>query len=153
MADYFTHFAFTLSFATPEIADAALADFTAMSEAVVEDGDHVGVTATRVEKTSGEIFVSDEEGAPDLDMLGVMILVLGKKHGLTGRFGFQFADTCSKARPDAFAGGAVALDFDEQALSTTHTSTMLKLTMRDSDAEDWFPPDLDRFAAERIDAA
>lgn len=153
MADYFTHFAFQLRFETPEVAAQALTDFEAMAVTIEMGDQHLGVTAARWQDAPNDLFFSDDGGSPDLDELAGVILALGQKHGLKGRFGFQFSDSCSKARPDAFGGGAVAVDFDESATATMHTAMMVKRLVRDSDPEDWSQPDLDHLALQPADAA
>jgi hypothetical protein len=40
------------------------------------------------------------------------VLVCAKTFGLTGRWGFQWSNTCSRPRINAFAGGAHVLDLD-----------------------------------------
>ena len=46
--------------------------------------------------------------------------------GLTGRWGFQYANTCSRPRVDAFGGGAHVLDLATgETVAWTYTSGWL----------------------------
>ncbi len=111
MANYFTHFSAVLDVGTQDNARRALAiyqEFAARLRAdeQVEIGFLVSITdapeSTEIWMRSGDTGESEH----------VVRFVLGcaRDFRLVGRWGFQWANTCSGPRPDGFGGGAVAFD-------------------------------------------
>jgi hypothetical protein len=56
---------------------------------------------------------SDESG--NTDHVTEFVTRLGKELGLKGRWGFTWAEACSKPRIDSFSGGAVVIDLETGA--------------------------------------
>ncbi len=60
--------------------------------------------------TGGTTLWMRSEGSGDPEALIQFVKCCARAFGLTGRWGFQYANTCSRLRPDAFGGGAHVLD-------------------------------------------
>lgn len=72
------------------------------------------------------LWVSDDAGSGDVEAVMVWVRECGKRFKLTGRWGFEWANTCSKPRVGEFGGGVAVIDFDkdeEEILSTGHVLT------------------------------
>jgi hypothetical protein len=96
MADYFTHFSCLLDVGTPETAARALDLYNQLSE----DG------ASEEPPSDGFLLsIQPEHGGSKLWMRDC-----AAEFHLTGRWGFQYANTCSRPRLDGFGGGAHVLD-------------------------------------------
>jgi hypothetical protein len=111
MADYFTHFSCLLDVGTPENAARALELLDELLKIDDEDEPlNSGFLASIEPAPNGtKIWIRDDYNG---NVEGVIEFVkrCGAKLGLTGRWGFQYANTCTKPRLDAFGGGAHVLD-------------------------------------------
>jgi hypothetical protein len=111
MTDYFTHFSCVLDVGTPDNAARALEIFeTAVLDS---DPDHplaCGLSVSIREGTGGTTLwlCDDESGNPECVI--AFVLLCAEAFNLTGLWGFEYANTCSRPRLDAFGGGAHALD-------------------------------------------
>lgn len=109
MADYFTHFSCLLDVGTPENAAQALVLFTALAEDEEDEVRTDGFAVSIDEPGSGGLWIRDE-GSGDPEQVIGFVRRCAARFGLTGRWGFQYATTCSRPRLDAFGGGAHVLD-------------------------------------------
>ncbi|MCA0850718.1 hypothetical protein [Salipiger thiooxidans] len=111
MADYFTHFSCLLDVGTPENAIRALdlynalADETAADDAL-SDGFLISI---QPEHGGTQLWIRDD-GNGDPDHTIKFVMRCAKEFALTGLWGMQYANTCSKPRLDGFGGGAHVLD-------------------------------------------
>ena len=111
MADYFTHFSCLLDVGTPENAARALVLYNALSEEGASDEPPSDGFLLSIEPQYGgtELWMRDDVTG-DPERLIQFVKRCAVEFSLTGRWGFQYANTCSKPRLDGFGGGAHVLD-------------------------------------------
>ncbi|MBA4806381.1 hypothetical protein [Brevundimonas sp.] len=136
MADYFTHFSCLLDVGTPENAARALDLYNALSaEGASEEPPSKGF----------QLFIQPEHGGTNLWMrdevtghperLIQFVKRCAEAFGLKGRWGFQYAKTCSRPRLDGFGGGAHVLDLATgETVGWTYTDGWLAETLADEGA-------------------
>ncbi|KTQ96318.1 hypothetical protein NS226_08070 [Aureimonas ureilytica] len=110
MADYFTQFSCSLDVGSADNVAAALAlngEYTDEPDRNDEGG--IGFAAERLIGADTAIWIHDD-GQGDVEHVLAFVQRCGQAFGLTGRWGFQYANTCSRARLDGFGGGAHVLD-------------------------------------------
>lgn len=113
MADYCTHFSCLLDVGTPDNAARALDLYNALSlECAEEDPPSDGFLLSIQPEHGGTQLWMREEATGDPQRVIDFVLVCARTFGLTGRWGFQWANTCSRPRVNAFTGGAHVLDLD-----------------------------------------
>ncbi len=111
MADYFTHFSCMF--------DVGSADNAARAEAIrhrqaaeleAAEGCDLGFEM-EIDAVSGPgaLWISSD-GYGEPEHVIAFVLACAEAFGLTGRWGFTWALTCSKPRLDGFGGGAQVLD-------------------------------------------
>ncbi|WP_423206869.1 hypothetical protein E2974_18565 [Paracoccus yeei] len=111
MADYFIHFSCLLDVGTPENAARALELYTAFSQQnATEDPPSDGVVLSIQPEHGGTVLWMRDEGTGDPAHVLEFVRRCASAFGLTGRWGLQFATTCSKPRVDGFGGGAHVID-------------------------------------------
>lgn len=111
MADYFTHFSCLLDVRTPRNAARALELYNQLSaEGTSEDPPSDGFLLS-IEPSHGgsQLWIRDDVTG-DPERVIHFVLRCAEAFDLTGRWGFQWANTCSRPRLDAFGGGAHVLD-------------------------------------------
>ncbi|MDO8931784.1 MAG: hypothetical protein Q7U97_05260 [Rhodocyclaceae bacterium] len=112
MADYFTHFSCVLDAGTPEKAAQAVELFLRLRE---EDQDSDDPQVAGFDLTlqdgpdSSVLWIHDGEYG-DVESVIAFVLRLAEEIDLTGLWGFDFANTCSRPRLEAFGGGAHVID-------------------------------------------
>ncbi len=111
MADYFTHFSCLLDVGTPENAARALDLYNRLSEesASEEPPSEGFLLSIQPEHGGSQLWMRDDVTG-DPERLIQFVKRCAAEFGLTGRWGFQYANTCSKPRLDGFGGGAHVLD-------------------------------------------
>ena len=111
MADYFTHFSCVLDVGTPDNAARALDLYPGFMKEAAREGALAGGFLVSIHPDQGgtKIWMRDEVTG---DLLQAIIFVqrCAQAFGLTGRWDFQWANTCSQPRINAFSGGAHVLD-------------------------------------------
>ena len=111
MADYFTHFSCLLDVGTPEQAARALDLYNALSdENAAEDPPSDGFLLSIQPEHGGTQLWMRDDGTGDPEHVIQFVKRCAKEFGLTGLWGMQYANTCSKPRVDGFGGGAHVLD-------------------------------------------
>ena len=137
MSDYFTHFSCLLDVGTPENAVRALEIYAADAdsgalEAKFSNGFFVSVPP----ETGGtQIWIRDE-GSGDPEAVIQFVKICAAEFGLKGRWGFQYANTCSKPRLDGFGGGAHALDLATgETIGWTYTDGWLAAVLEGGDPD------------------
>ncbi len=125
MADYFTQFSCMFDVGTPENARRALELFQCFCERLeCEDFASPGFEITLdPEDSHTALWIQDGDGFGDIGHLTTFIVECAKALGLNGRWGFEWAHTCSKPRTDGFGGGAQMID-----LETGDTDTWIGTT-------------------------
>jgi hypothetical protein len=111
MADYFTHFSCLLDVGTPENAAHALDLYNQLSEdgASEEPPSHGFLLSIQPEHGGTKLWMRDDVNGDPERLIQFVIRCAAEFH-LTGRWGFQYANTCSRPRLDGFGGGAHVLD-------------------------------------------
>jgi hypothetical protein len=110
MADFFTHFSCVLDVGTPDNA--------ARPRALpsLQRGNRAGGRALRrfllsiQPEHGGTALCICDEVTGDPQQVILFVQRCAEAFGLTGRWGFQWANTCSRPRVNAFGGGAHVLD-------------------------------------------
>jgi hypothetical protein len=111
MADYFTHFSCLLDVGTPENAARALDLYNTLSEegASEEPPSEGFLLSIQPEHGGSQLWMRDDVTG-DPERLIQFVKCCAAEFGLTGRWGFQYANTCSRPRLDGIGGGAHVLD-------------------------------------------
>ena len=110
MADYFTQFSVMFPLGASTNVERALALFREMEDQLDRDeGTSIGFTAESVDEDPAALWLySDGHGEPEHVI--AFARQCGEAFGLTGRWGFCWALSCSRTRLDGFGGGAHVLD-------------------------------------------
>ena len=111
MADFFTHFSCVLDVGTPDNAARALELYNALME---ENGNEdppsdAFLLSIQPEHGGSRLWIRDGTTG-DPQTVVIFVLRCAEAFDLTGRWGFQWANTCSRPRINAFGGGAHVLD-------------------------------------------
>lgn len=111
MADYFTHFSCLLDVGTPENAARALDLYNTLSaeRASEEPPSEDFLLSIQPEHGGSQLWMRDDVTG-DPERLIQFVKLCATEFGLAGRWGFQYANTCSRPRLDGFGGGAHVLD-------------------------------------------
>ena len=111
MADYFTHFSCLLDVGTPETAARALDLYNQLSEdgASEEPPSDGFLLSIQPEHGGSKLWMRDDVTGDPERLIQFVIRCAAEFH-LTGRWGFQYANTCSRPRLDGFGGRAHVLD-------------------------------------------
>ncbi len=126
MADYYTRFSVMLPLGSADRIAPALAIYAKLAEDLDRDEEAaIGFeAAASPEVDPAALWLSaEEDGNPEHVI--TFVRLCGEAFGLTGRWGFRWALTCSRMRLDGWGGGAHVLD-----LATGQTVEWL-------DCEDW----------------
>jgi hypothetical protein len=111
MATYFTHFSCLFDVGTPDNAARALDLYNRLSEeGVSEEPPSEGFLLSIQPGPGGTQLWMRDEQTGDPERLIHFVTLCAAEFGLTGRWGFQYANTCSRPRLDGFGGGAHVLD-------------------------------------------
>lgn len=111
MADYFTHFSCLFDVGTAANAARALEIY----DTAVLDGDphhplSYGFSVSIDETEPGTTLWIHDEDAGDPECVIAFVLLCAEEFDLKGSWGFEYANTCSRPRLDAYGGGAHAID-------------------------------------------
>jgi hypothetical protein len=133
MADYFTHFSCLLDVGTPENAARALDLYNRLSEAgASEEPPSEGFLLSIQPEHGGTQLWMRDDVTGDPERLIQFVKRCAAEFGLTGRWGFQYANTCSKPRLDGFGGGAHVLDLATgETVDWIYTDGWLDQTLSD----------------------
>ncbi|BCI72459.1 hypothetical protein SPKIRA_32890 [Sphingomonas paucimobilis] len=133
MADYFTHFSCLLDVGTPENAARALDLYNRLSKASAsEEPPSEGFLLSIQPEHGGTQLWMREDVTGDPERLIQFVKRCAAEFRLSGRWGFQYANTCSKPRLDGFGGGAHVLDLATgETLDWIYTDGWLDQTLSD----------------------
>lgn len=129
MADYLTHFSCLLDVGTSDNVVRALALYA--DTPADEDGMSFpnGFAAETAPDADTSLWLRDA-GFGDVEQLIRFALLCAERLDLTGRWGFEYALTCSRPLLDGFGGGAHVVDLGARAsLDWTSTSDWLANTI------------------------
>jgi len=127
MADYFTHFSCLLDVGTPGNAAQALDLYNQLSEegAPEEPPSEGFLLSIQPEHGGTQLWMRDDVTG-DPETLIRFVKRCATAFGLTGRWGFQYANTCSRPLLDGFGGGAHVLDLATgETIAWTYTDGWL----------------------------
>ena len=112
MADYFTHFSCLIDVGTPDKAARALALFHDLRAADqdADDPEVAGFTLVHQDAPEGSTLWIHDDHHGDVEAVIRFVLRLAEDLDLTGLWGFDYANTCSRPRVEAFGGGAHVID-------------------------------------------
>jgi hypothetical protein len=111
MANFFTHFSCVLDVGTPDNAARALDLYkTLMEENAQEDPPADAFLLSIQPEHGGAVLWIRDDVTGDPQTVITFALRCAEAFDLKGRWGFQWANTCSRPRIDAFGGGAHVLD-------------------------------------------
>lgn len=120
MADYFTHFSCLLAVGTPDNAAKAVALYQTLCNQNDEDGGgDVGFQLEVQPDADGASLWIHDDGNGDPDHVAAFVQRLAEELDLTGVFGFEWANACSRPRLEAFGGGAMFIDLASGDILTT----------------------------------
>lgn len=127
MADFFTHFSCLLDVGTPDNAARALDLYNTLSEeGASEEPPSEGFLLSIQPEHGGTKLWMRDDVTGDPERLIQFVKRCAAAFGLTGRWGFQYANTCSRPRVDAFGGGAHVLDLTTgETVAWTYTGGWL----------------------------
>jgi hypothetical protein len=138
MADYFTHFSCLIDVGSSEKAARALALFQSL-RAADQDADEpevAGLTLVRQDAPEGSTLWIHDDDHGDVEAVIRFVLRLADELDLTGRWGFQYALTCSRPRLDAFGGGAHVIDLGaRKSIGWTSSQEWLVTALNGEDAD------------------
>ena len=111
MADYFTHFSCLLDVGTPENAARALDLYNPLSaEGESEEPPSEGFLLSIQPEHGGTNLWMRDDVTGDPERLIQFVKRCATEFRLTGLWGLQYANSCSRPRIDGFGGGAHVLD-------------------------------------------
>lgn len=111
MAAYMTLFACTLPLDSADNARPALDLYLLFAEELRAEGEPVAFEVRLDPEGDGtELILSSGAGSGDPDQVMAFVGRCGPALGLSGRWGFTWAETGDQDCPDGFGGGAVVLD-------------------------------------------
>ncbi len=135
MADYFTHFSCLLDMRTPENAARALELYNDLPGD--EDGFRLsdGFLLSRETEGSTELWIYDD-GSGDPERVIAFVLLCAETFDLQGLWGFEYHNTCSKPRLDAFGGGAHVIDLgSRKSIGWVSTNEWLAIALGGDDPD------------------
>lgn len=110
MADYFTHFSCLLDTGSTGNVAKALALYRDYADELDREDLTVGFAAEGGSDAEATTIWIHDDGEGDVEHVIAFAQRCGQALGLSGRWGFQYANTCSRPRLDGFGGGAHVLD-------------------------------------------
>ncbi len=127
MADYFTHFSCVLDVGTPDNAAKALDLYNDFyDEGQSEDPPSDGFLVSIQPEHGGTKLWMRDDVTGDPERLIQFVKRCATTFALSGRWGFQYANTCSRPRLDGFGGGAHVLDLATgETIAWTYTDGWL----------------------------
>ena len=134
MADYFTNFSCLLDVGTPGNARRALELYRSFDEQLGRDEAASAGFALAIEPEEGgtALWIHDG-GTGDPEHVTAFVLLCAETLKLKGQWGFEWANTCSKPRLDAFGGGAQIIDLETGSITAwVSTNEWLARNLPDS---------------------
>jgi len=111
MADYHTHFSCLLDVGTHENAVRAVDLYKALPDGSSADHEPANsfLLSIQPEHDGTQLWIRDDDTG-DLEHVIRFVMHCAATFGLTGLWGLQWANSCSRPRLDGFGGGAHVLD-------------------------------------------
>src|SRR5258708_18849622 len=127
MADYFTHFSCVLDVGTPDNAARALDLYPVFMKEAAREGALAGGFRVSIHPNQGgaKLWMRDEVTGDPLQVI-IFAQRCAEAFSLTGLWGFEWANTCSEPRINAFSVGAHVLHLSTgRPLALLHTNPLL----------------------------
>jgi hypothetical protein len=137
MADYFTHFSCLIDVGTADKATRALALFHDLRAADqdADDPEVAGFDLVRQDSPEGSILWVHDDEHGDVEAVIRFVLRLAEALDLSGLWGFEYANTCSRPRLGAFGGGGHVIDLGNRTtIGWTNTNEWLAAALNGEDA-------------------
>ncbi|WP_299566704.1 hypothetical protein [uncultured Sulfitobacter sp.] len=138
MADYFTHFSCLIDVGSADKAARALALFQELrvADQDADDLEVAGFTLVHQDAPEGStLWIHDDENG-DVEAVIHFVLCLAEDFDLSGLWGFEYANTCSRARLGAFGGGAHVIDLGKRTtIGWTNTNEWLAAALNGEDVD------------------
>jgi hypothetical protein len=137
MADYFTHFSCLIDVGTADKATRALALFHDLRAADqdADDPEVAGFDLVRQDAPEGSILWVHDDEHGDVEAVIRFVLRLAEALDLSGLWGFEYANTCSRPRLGAFGGGGHVIDLGNRTtIGWTNTNEWLAAALNGEDA-------------------
>ena len=136
MAEYLTHFSCLLDVGTPDNAARTLALYNQLSEdGASEDPPSDGFLLSLQPEHGGSKLWMRDDVTGDPERLLQFVRICAAEFGLKGRWGFQYANSCSQPRVDAFGGGAHVIDLGaRKSIGWTSSQEWLAAALNGEDA-------------------
>ena len=138
MAYYFTHFSCLLDVGCPKKALRAINFFVELRDEddQSDEPQFHGFDLSLLEgPESGVLWIRDDESG-DVEAVTVFILRLTEELDLSGLWGFEHSNTCSRPRLDAFGGGAHVIDLGaRKVIGWLNTQTWLAAALKGEDPD------------------
>lgn len=137
MADYFTHFSCLLETGSAGNVAKALAVYRDYADELEREEDiQIGFAAEGSADAEATTIWIHADGAGDVEHVIAFARRCGQALGLSGRWGLQYANTCSRPRLDGFAGGAHVLDLGTgKTVGCIDTDSWLEATIAGDSAD------------------
>lgn len=138
MADYFTHFSCVIDVGTPEKAVQAIELFLRLrnEDHASEDARYAGFDLSIQDDPKSSLLWIRDDGNGNVESVIAFVLRLAEDLDLTGLWGFEYANTCSRPRIDAFGGGAHVIDFGARTtIGWTNTNEWLAAALNGEDVD------------------
>ncbi|MBB2201591.1 hypothetical protein [Gluconacetobacter tumulisoli] len=144
MADFFTHFSCVLDVGTVENAAKALDLYNKfMDDLEAEDPRSDGFRLSVEPEYGGTKLWMRDETTGDPQQVVEFVLRCARAFRLTGRWGFQWANSCSRPRIGAFSGGAHVVDLGKRRTVSWVTTDRWLAQMTGQDKRHRAPRDAD----------
>jgi len=137
MANYFTHFSSLIDVGTSANAIRALALFQQCrdKDQDADDPDVAGFALSRQDAPEGSTLWIHDDDHGDVEAVIRFVLRLAEDLDLSGLWGFEYANTCSRPRLDAFGGGAHVINLGKRTtIGWTNTNEWLAAALNGEDA-------------------
>ena len=128
MADYFTHFSCLLDVGAAEKAARAINFFVALQDEddQSDEPQFHGFDLSRQDGPDSSILWTRDDDSGNVENVIAVVLRLAEELDLTGLWGFEHSNTCSRPRLDAFGGGAHVTDLGaRKCVGWVNTQTWL----------------------------
>ena len=128
MADYFTHFSCLIDVGTSANAIRAIELFVQLRDEddLTDDPRFSGFELSRQDGPESSVLWIHDDDSGDVEGDIAFVLRLAEDLDLTGLWGFEYANTCSRPRLDAFGGGAHVIDLGARTtIGWTNTNEWL----------------------------
>ena len=138
MADYFTHFSCQLDVGTPSNAALAVALFQQL-RLEDQEADEPQVSGFDLSIQDGPdssmLWIRDDEHG-DIEQVIGFVLRLAADLDLSGLWGFEYSNSCSRPRLEAFGGGAHVIDLGaRKSIGRISTHEWLTAALNGEDIE------------------